>query len=223
MGQAERQARAPCRPAPARRPPPRPATERRLVSVLFADLVGFTTLADDSDPEAVREFLGRYFDVAREVVERYGGAVEKFIGDAVMAVWGTPTVREDDAERAVRAALDLVAAVPGLAHPLVIGRWRAPGCSLARPRRLSARRARGWSRAISSTRPRDSRRGAARHRARRRGALRAAGEAIVFEAAGEQFLRGKTAPVPAWRAVRVIAGRRGAAGQPGRAAFRRPR
>ena len=83
------------------------ATERRLVSVLFADLVGFTARSEDEDPEAVREFLTAYFDRAAQIIERYGGTVEKFIGDAVMAVWGTPTAHEDDAERAVRAALEL--------------------------------------------------------------------------------------------------------------------
>ena len=88
-----------------------PVAERRLVTVLFADLVGFTTLAEGRDPEETRELLTRYFDLAREVVDRYGGTVEKFIGDAVMAVWGAPIAHEDDAERAVRAALELVAAV----------------------------------------------------------------------------------------------------------------
>ncbi len=86
-------------------------TERRLVSILFADLVGFTARSDGEDPERVREFLDGYFRLAREIVERYGGAVEKFIGDAVMAVWGAPVAREDDAERAVRTALDLVDAI----------------------------------------------------------------------------------------------------------------
>ena len=81
-----------------------------LVSVLFADLVGFTTLSESRDPEEVRELLTRYFDTSRSLIERYGGLVEKFIGDAVMAVWGTPVANEDDAERAVRAALDLVQA-----------------------------------------------------------------------------------------------------------------
>ena len=80
-------------------------SERRLVSVLFADLVGFTTLAEHRDPEEVRELLSSYFDRSRTLIERYGGTVEKFIGDAVMAVWGTPVAREDDPERAVRAAL----------------------------------------------------------------------------------------------------------------------
>src|SRR3954453_21458164 len=87
------------------------AAEGRLVSVLFVDLVGFTPFAEERDAEDVRDTLTRYFDLARDVIERYGGTVEKFIGDAVMAVWGAPTAREDDAERAVRAALELVDAV----------------------------------------------------------------------------------------------------------------
>jgi class 3 adenylate cyclase len=77
-------------------------SERRLVSVLFADLVGFTTLSERRDPEDVRQLLSRYFDQCRVLIERFGGTVEKFIGDAVMAVWGSPVAREDDPERAVR-------------------------------------------------------------------------------------------------------------------------
>jgi len=92
------------------------ATERRVVNVLFADLVGFTTISASRDPETIRELQSRYFERTREIVGRYGGVVEKFIGDAVMALWGAPTAHEDDAERAVRAALDLVEMVP------VIGR-----------------------------------------------------------------------------------------------------
>ena len=98
-----------------------PVAERRLVSVLFVDLVGFTTASEGRDAEETRELLSSYFDMARTLVERYGGTIEKFIGDAVMAVWGTPTATEDDAERAVRAALELVSAVPrarpGAARP----------------------------------------------------------------------------------------------------------
>ncbi|MGH2757143.1 MAG: double zinc ribbon domain-containing protein, partial [Actinomycetota bacterium] len=74
------------------------ATERRLVSVLFADLVGFTTISESRDPEEVRDILSRYFETSRALVERYGGVVEKFIGDAVMAVWGAPAANEDDPE-----------------------------------------------------------------------------------------------------------------------------
>ena len=88
-----------------------PVAERRVTSVLFGDLVGFTTLSEARDPEEVRELLGRYFDTAREIVARYGGTIEKFIGDAVMAVWGVPATHEDDAERAVRAGIDLTESV----------------------------------------------------------------------------------------------------------------
>ena len=97
-------------------PAPRnaPVAERRTTSVLFADLVGFTAMSESRDPEETREFLTQYFQVCRTVLERYGGTVEKFIGDAVMAVWGVPVSHEDDAERAVRAALELVAAVSAL-------------------------------------------------------------------------------------------------------------
>jgi class 3 adenylate cyclase/tetratricopeptide (TPR) repeat protein len=93
---------------------PAAGPERRLVSILFADLVGFTTLSEQRDPEEVRELLSRYFDRCRTLIERYGGTVEKFIGDALMAVWGTPVAREDDAERAVRASLALTQAVSAL-------------------------------------------------------------------------------------------------------------
>ena len=91
-----------------------PLAERRLVSVLFADLVGFTKASEGRDAEDTRELLTRYFDISRTIIERYGGTVEKFIGDAVMAVWGAPIATEDDAERAVRAALELVDAIPDL-------------------------------------------------------------------------------------------------------------
>ena len=88
-----------------------PSTELRHVSVLFCDLVGFTPFSEKRDPEEVREVLSGYFDLARAIVGRYGGVVQKFIGDAVMAVWGVPVAKEDDAERAVRAGLELVSAV----------------------------------------------------------------------------------------------------------------
>src|SRR4029079_4692451 len=91
-----------------------PVAERRLVSVLFADLVGFTAASEGRDAEETRDLLSRYFELARTLIGRYGGTVEKFIGDAVMAVWGTPVTTESDAERAVRAALELVASVPEL-------------------------------------------------------------------------------------------------------------
>ena len=88
-----------------------PSAELRHVSVLFCDLVGFTPLSEKRDAEEVRDLLSGYFELARAIVARYGGVVEKFIGDAVMAVWGAPVAKEDDAERAVRAGLELVSAV----------------------------------------------------------------------------------------------------------------
>ena len=85
--------------------------ERRRISILFVDLENFTALAESLDAEEVRTIQSRYFEVARSTVATYGGTIEKFIGDAVMAVWGAPAAHEDDAERAVRAALALVHAV----------------------------------------------------------------------------------------------------------------
>ena len=79
--------------------------ERKIVTVLFADLVGFTSRAERMDPEEVRSLLRPYHARLRDELERFGGTVEKFIGDAVMAVFGAPVAHEDDAERAVRAAL----------------------------------------------------------------------------------------------------------------------
>ncbi|MFI5254269.1 MAG: ATP-binding protein [Candidatus Limnocylindrales bacterium] len=172
------------------------------MSVLFADLVGFTALAEGRDAEDTRELLSRYFDLAKDIVARYGGTVEKFIGDAVMAVWGTPTAHEDDAERAVRAALELVDSVktlgPGvLARASVLTGEAAvtigathqgmvAGDLVNTASRLQAVAAPGTVLVGESTQ-------------------RAASKAIAFEAAGEQTLKGKTSPVPAWRAVRVIA------------------
>ena len=80
---------------------------RKTVTILFSDVVGSTELAEGLDPEVVRSIMTRYFDVAGPIVERHGGTVEKFIGDAVMAVFGVPVLHEDDALRAVRAAAEL--------------------------------------------------------------------------------------------------------------------
>ena len=85
-----------------------PAREvRKVVTVLFCDVSGSTALGERIDPESLRRVMARYFETAKTIVERHGGTVEKFIGDAVMAVFGVPTVHEDDALRAVRAADEL--------------------------------------------------------------------------------------------------------------------
>jgi class 3 adenylate cyclase len=83
---------------------------RKTVAVLFCDVVGSTALGESVDPEALRALLARYFERMSGIVERHGGSVEKFIGDAVMAVFGVPSVHEDDALRALRAAVEMRAA-----------------------------------------------------------------------------------------------------------------
>ena len=94
-------------------PEPRGET-RKTVTVLFADVTGSTALGERVDPESTRKVMARYFDAARAALERHGGSVEKFIGDAVMGVFGIPTVHEDDALRAVRAATELREALAAL-------------------------------------------------------------------------------------------------------------
>ena len=90
------------------------AEERKIVSVLFCDLVGFTAASEQADPEDVRARLRPYHERVRVELERYGGTVEKFVGDAVMAVFGAPVAHEDDAERAVRAGLRVLEAIDEL-------------------------------------------------------------------------------------------------------------
>ena len=106
---------------------PPAAAERRRVSVLFVDLANFTALAESMDPEEVRNVQSRYFEVARTVVAAFGGTIEKFIGDAVMAVWGAPSAHEDDAERAIRAAIALVDGVGRLGGAALGKSLRARG------------------------------------------------------------------------------------------------
>ncbi len=92
----------------------RSAEERKTVTVLFCDLVGFTAASDHADPEDVRARIRPYHARLRREVERFGGTVEKFIGDAVMAVFGAPLAHEDDSERAVRAGLRILEAIADL-------------------------------------------------------------------------------------------------------------
>ena len=89
-------------------PPPASREERKVVSVLFCDLVGFTAASEAVDPEDVQARLRPYHGRLRMEIERFGGTVEKFVGDAVMAVFGAPAAHEDDAERAVGAAFRIL-------------------------------------------------------------------------------------------------------------------
>jgi predicted ATPase/class 3 adenylate cyclase len=180
--------------------------------VLFADLVGFTTLSERRDPEEVRELLSEYFDRCRTIIARYGGTVEKFIGDAVMAVWGTPVAREDDAERAVRAALGLTTAVTVLGEEVGMpelrvragvltgnaavevgaeGEGMVLGDTVNTASRLQSIAAPGTVLVDDVTR-------------------RSSEAAIAYEDAGSHQVKGRERPVRAWTALRVVAGAGGA-------------
>ncbi|HEX3219902.1 MAG TPA: adenylate/guanylate cyclase domain-containing protein [Candidatus Limnocylindria bacterium] len=188
-----------------------PIAERRLVSVMFVDLVGFTSASEQRDAEDTRDLLSRYFELARETVGRHGGEIEKFIGDAVMAVWGTPTAHEDDAERAVRAALEMVSGVAGLEGGTAL-RARA-GVLTGEAAVTIGAEAQGMvagdmvntaSRLQSAAAAGTVLVGEATHRA--------ASGAITFEEMEPLELKGKDQPVRAWRAVAVV-GRRGGQGR----------
>jgi class 3 adenylate cyclase len=186
-----------------------PATstvERRQVSVLFADLTGFTSFSEKRDAEDVREMLSEYFDASRRIIDSYGGRVEKFIGDAVMALWGAPVAHEDDAERAVRAALDLVASVTALGDRLgvtlrlrvgvltgqaaveldAVAEGMVIGDAINTASRIQSVAEPGTVLVDDVTRTVTSR-------------------SIAYEDGGEHSVKGKTEPVHTWRALRVIA------------------
>jgi class 3 adenylate cyclase len=183
-----------------------PVAERRVCSLLFCDLVGFTSLAESRDPEAVRELLSEYFDRARMVVGRYGGVIEKFIGDAVMAVWGTPVAAEGDPERAVRAALDLVAAVADLGSLAGV-----PGLS-ARAGVVTGEVAVTLGATDQGMVAGDTVNTASRVQAAAEPGTvftdettyRLTDSAVAFTSAGEHLLKGKAEPQRLWRAVRVV-------------------
>ncbi|HUZ39930.1 MAG TPA: adenylate/guanylate cyclase domain-containing protein [Acidimicrobiales bacterium] len=185
--------------------------ERRLCSVLFVDLVGFTPYAEQQDPESVRELLTQYFDRAQSIIESYGGTIEKFIGDAVMAVWGAPVANEDDAERAVRAGLDVIASVSDLGEVTGNSGLRARGGVATGEVAITIGKVsegmvlgdtvNSASRVQSVAEP---------------GTVfvdestwRAASGAIAFEEVGTLELKGKAVTINAWRALRVVAQRKG--------------
>src|SRR4051812_2427307 len=183
-----------------------PTAENRHVSVLFVDLVGFTALSENRDAEDVREVLSRYFETARTIVGRYGGVVEKFIGDAVMAVWGVPAAREDDAERAVRAALDVVDAVAALGADIGEALQARGGVATGSVAAVSTPgegivvgdRVNTASRVQSVADP-----GSVYVDENTR---RATSAAIAYADAGEHTVKGKAEPLHLWRAERVVAG-----------------
>src|SRR4051812_31659465 len=184
-----------------------PTSARRVTSVLFADLVGFTSLSESRDQEDVRELLTRYFRECEQVVARYGGVVEKFIGDAVMAVWGVPTAHEDDAERAVRAGFDLIDSVAGLGEEVgapglalragivtsevavtlgATGEGMVAGDAVNTPARIQAAAAPGQVLVDEPTR-------------------QVTAAAVAYADAGAHELKGKTEPVQLFAAQQVVA------------------
>ena len=184
--------------------------ERKVVTVLFADLVGFTSRSERMDVEDVRGTLAPYHALLREQLEHYGGTVEKFIGDAVMALFGAPVAHEDDPERAVRAALAIRAAIdrlndeePGLdlhvrvgvntGEALVVlsadtarGEGMASGDVVNTP--LGCRRRRRWTASWSARRT-----------------YRATDRAITYRSSSRWWPRGRREPVPVWEAVEARA------------------
>ena len=183
-----------------------PITEIRRVSVLFADLVGFTTLSESRDAEEVRDLLSRYFDACRQLITRYGGSVEKFIGDAVMAVWGAPVAREDDAERSVRAALELTAAVAALGRETGLPHLRARAGVLTGEAAVNVG-VEGQGMVAGDLVNTASRIQAAAPPGAvyvGEGTRHSTEATVAYEEAGLHELKGKAQPVPLWRAVRVI-------------------
>ncbi len=185
------------------------ATERKVVSTLFADLVGFTALGERQDPEDVDAALRDYYALARRIIERFGGGVEKFIGDAVVGLFGVPAAHEDDAERAVRAALEIIARMPEL--PAIGGEQLQVRCAVNTGTaviRLHARPETGEGVLVG-----DSVNTAARLlvEAPPMGVVvgdltrRLSSRAIVYEKLPEILAKGKAKPVQRWLARRPIA------------------
>jgi class 3 adenylate cyclase/predicted ATPase len=171
---------------------------RKTVTIVFCDLVGSTALGERTDPELYRELMGRYHTELRSILERHGGTVEKFIGDAAMAIFGIPQVHEDDALRAVRAAVDMRAGVVPLGLEVRIGvntgevvagagETLALGDAVNVAARLEQHAGAG-----------EILLGAATQRLVR--------DAVRLEAVDPLSLKGKREGVPAWRVIEVISG-----------------
>ena len=190
----------------------RPTTERRLVTVLFADLVGFTGRSERADPEDVTDFLTEYFERSHDVISRFGGLVEKYIGDAVMAVWGAQSANEDDAERAVRAGLELQDAIGKLAAEagdpdirlrvgVLTGEAAVSAGGNETTGMIVGDLVNAASRVQQLAEPGTVYVGPTTYRA--------ASNAIAFEPAGKHEVKGRRAPLTTWRAMRVVAERGG--------------
>jgi class 3 adenylate cyclase/tetratricopeptide (TPR) repeat protein len=187
--------------------------ERKIVSVLFVDLVGFTDRSDRADPEDVRATLRPYHERVKADIERFGGTVEKFIGDAVMAVFGAPVAHEDDAERAVRSGLRILETIEELRSEGLGISVRAAVTTGVSVVALGARPERGegivtgdvvnTAARLQSAAPVDT-------VIVDRATMRSSGSAIAFEPLEAVAAKGKAEPIPVWRATHA----RSRVGQP---------
>ena len=185
--------------------------ERKLATALFADVAGSTALAEREDPEVVQALFERAFERAEREIERHGGLLEKFIGDAILAVFGVPVAHEDDPERAIRSALAVQAEIGALARELE-GEGRPPlalrigietGAILVDVDRVGGARHRMLTGDAVNTAARLEQAAGPGQVVVGPGAHAATAELFEYDALPPLDLRGKAAPVPAWRAVRA--------------------
>src|SRR2546429_4466104 len=168
---------------------------RKVVTVLFCDVVGSTALGETTDPEALRTLLARYFERMKEIVELHGGTVEKFIGDAVMAVFGIPTAHEDDALRACRVALEMQRTLPQLEVEGRIGLTTGEVVTGTDERLATGDAVNVAARLQQAALPGEILLGET--------TLRLAGDAVEAEPLEPLTLKGKREPVHAWRLATV--------------------
>ena len=168
---------------------------RKTVTVLFCDLAGSTALGESVDPERLRTILATYFERMKAIVEGHGGSVEKFIGDAVMAVFGVPVVHEDDALRAVRAAVEMRDALPSLGLEGRIGVMTGQVVTGTDERLATGDAVNVAARLEQAADPGEVLLG--------QPTLALVQDAVEVEAVGPRELKGKAQPVPAYRLVRV--------------------
>jgi len=176
--------------------PPAGREQRKTVTVLFCDVTGSTQLGERLDPEALRALLSRYFERMSAIVERHGGTVEKFIGDAVMAVFGVPVVHEDDALRALRAAVEMRAAFPELGIQGRIGVTTGEVVTGTEERLATGDAVNVAARLEQAAQPGEILVGEE--------TLRLTRDAAEVEAVEPLSLKGKSEPVPAYRLVSVV-------------------
>ena len=169
--------------------------QRKTVTVLFCDLAGSTVLGETLDPERLRALLARYFERMKAIVERHGGSVEKFIGDAVMAVFGVPLVHEDDALRAVRSAVEMRDALPELGLEGRIGVMTGEVVTGTEERLATGDAVNVAARLEQAAQPGEVLMG--------RPTLALVGDAVEVESVEPLVLKGKAEPVTAYRLLSV--------------------